>query len=278
MDSHILLIDCHDEVGLVHRVTGALYRRNCNIIRNGEFVDRESGHFFMRTEFSGAVEEREISDELKHILPNGTTIRLTQNSKKNIIIMATTEHHCLGDLLLRHYYDELNANILAVISNHNRLSGLAEKFNVPFHYISHEKLSRPAHEEKILAIIDTLGSEYIVLARYMRILSRHFVNMFPNRMINIHHSFLPAFVGANPYKKAYERGVKIIGATSHFVTDNLDEGPIIAQSIAPVDHTRSVEDMINAGRDIERVVLAQSLKLVFEERVFVHNNKTIIFD
>jgi len=278
MHTHILLVDCRDEEGLVHRVTGVLYRHNCNIISNGEFVEKETGHFFMRTEFWGQVSDEEITGELKTALPPDTRIKLVKKLKKKIVIFATKEHHCLGDLLLRNNFSEMSADILAVVSNHSLLKELTDKFGIPFHYIGHEDLSRSAHEEQILQIIDGLEPEYIILAKYMRVLSRNFVSMFPHRIINIHHSFLPAFIGANPYKKAFDRGVKIIGATAHFVTDDLDEGPIISQGVVPVDHTHSVDDMIRAGREVERLVLAQSLKLVLEDRVFVHNNKTIIFD
>ncbi|PKL37750.1 MAG: formyltetrahydrofolate deformylase [Spirochaetae bacterium HGW-Spirochaetae-1] len=278
MHTHILLVDCRDEEGLVHRVTGVLYRHNCNIISNGEFVEKETGHFFMRTEFWGQVSDEEITGELRTALPADTRIKLTKKLKKKAVILATREHHCLGDLLLRNNFNEISADILAVISNHSLLNELTEKFGIPFHCIDHEGLSRSAHEERILQIIDELKPEYIILAKYMRVLSRNFVSMFPHRIINIHHSFLPAFIGANPYKKAFDRGVKIIGATAHFVTDDLDEGPIISQGVVPVDHTHSVDDMIRAGREVERLVLAQSLKLVLEDRVFVHNNKTIIFD
>ncbi len=278
MAPYTLLVDCSDREGLVYHVTSVLYKNKCNIISNGEFVDRGTNHFFMRTVFSGDAKKENIERELKEVLPPDSTIRLSPQTKKDIVILATKEHHCLGDLLLRHHFNELNARILAVVSNHEVLQELTDKFKIPFHFISHEGISRGEHEEKIISIIDDYRPEYIILAKYMRILSRNFVSMHCNKMINIHHSFLPAFIGANPYRRAYDRGVKIIGATAHFVTDDLDEGPIISQSTIPVDHTHSVDDMIKAGRDVEKLVLAQSLKLVFEDRVFVSGNRTIIFD
>jgi len=278
MGPYILLVDCSDRAGLVYNVTSVLYNNKCNILSNGEFVENETNHFFMRTVFTGAADRDTILNELKEVLPSDTVLRLTEEKKKEIVVMATKEHHCLGDLLLRHHHSELNANIKAVISNHEVLQELVSKFAIPFHHVPREGITRGEHEDQIIALIDNYNPEYIILAKYMRILSHNIVGMYRNRMVNIHHSFLPAFIGANPYQKAYDRGVKIIGATAHFVTDDLDEGPIIAQSIIPVDHTHSPDDMMRAGREIEKLVLAQSLKLVFEDRIFVSGNKTVIFD
>lgn len=232
----------------------------------------------MRTEFSGQFDPKKLLQDLYEILPDGVEIKLTDKKKKDIVILATKEHHCLGDLLVRHAFHELNARILCVISNYQNLEDLTGKFNIPFHYISHENKNREDHEAEILAIAQSYKPEFLVLAKYMRILSPDFISNFTNRIINIHHSFLPAFVGANPYAQAYERGVKIIGATAHFVNNNLDEGPIIAQSVIPVDHSQSAKEMAQAGRDVEKIVLAKSLKLVLNEQVFVYRNKTIIFD
>jgi formyltetrahydrofolate deformylase len=194
------------------------------------------------------------------------------------VLMATKEHHCLSELLVRHAFGELNARVLAVISNHEELGDLARRFDIPFHFVSHQGLTREAHEAAVLATLAPYRPEFVVLAKYMRILSSEFVAHYPNRLINIHHSFLPAFVGANPYAQAYERGVKIIGATAHFVNEQLDQGPIILQSVIPIDHTQSARDMAQAGRDVEKIVLARSLKLVFDGHVFVNRNKTVIFD
>ena len=276
--SHILLINCPDQSGLVYKITSVIYKHNLNIISNGEFVERTFNYFFMRTEFSGKFNQRELLNDLHAILPEGVNIRLSDNKKKNIVILATKEHHCLSDLLIRHAFNDLQANILAVISNYEILKELTEKFNIPFHYVGHEHGSREDHEAAILKKIEQYDPDFLVLAKYMRILSPATVNKFANRIINIHHSFLPAFVGANPYVQAYERGVKIIGATAHFVNDNLDEGPIIAQSVIPVNHSQSAKEMAQGGRDVEKIVLANALQLVFNERVFVYRNKTIIFD
>jgi formyltetrahydrofolate deformylase len=276
--THILLIDCPDETGLVHRVTGVLYRHGCNIVSNSEFVDHSARHFFMRTEFSGKFETGRIVHELRGSLPDSAVIRLAGEAPRKVVILATKEPHCLGDLLIRHEFGDLRAWIVAVISNHETLGGLVRRFDIPFHHISHEGTDRGQHEAALLAQITQYAPDYIVLAKYMRILSPTFVAEFPQRIINIHHSFLPAFTGAGPYRQAYERGVKIIGATAHFVNAGLDTGPIIAQDVIPVDHSHSADDMARAGRDVEQIVLARALRLVFEERVFLSGNRTIIFD
>ena len=275
--SHLLLINCPDERGLVYKITGVLFKHALNISSNGEFVEREFNHFFMRTEFTGDFNRENLLQDLHQALPAGVTIKLTDKRKKDIVLLATKEHHCLSDLLIRYAFQELNARILCVISNHEVLADLTRKFDVPFHYIGHEGKSREEHEAEVLSAIQAYNPEFVVLAKYMRILSPEFVAHYSNRLINIHHSFLPAFVGANPYAQAYERGVKIIGATAHFVNEQLDQGPIIAQSVIPVDHTQSAREMAQAGRDVEKIVLAKSLKLVFDEQVFVYRNKTIIF-
>lgn len=278
MAAYILLIHCPDRPGLIAAVTGVLYRHQLNIISNGEFVERARNHFFMRTEFSGAVDLQQLEADLLDVLPPDVVLRLSTQRNKEIVVLASKEHHCLADLLVRNYYGELGANIQAVISNHASLEPLVQKFDLPFVYLPHEGVERAEHETMLAQHIDAFQPEFIVLAKYMRILSPAFVSRYPNKIINIHHSFLPAFVGAKPYAQAYERGVKIIGATAHFVNDNLDEGPIIAQNVIPVNHTHNAKEMAQAGRNVEQIVLANALELVFDERVFVHGNKTIIFD
>ncbi|GAB3578466.1 formyltetrahydrofolate deformylase [Hymenobacter daeguensis] len=276
--AQFLLIHCPDEPGLVYKITGVLFRHGLNILRNGEFVERENNQFFMRTEFAGDFDAAVLLAELTGLLPAGSSIRFSDNHPKDIVLMATKEHHCLSELLVRHAFGELNARVLAVISNYEVLGDLTRRFDIPFHFISHQGLTREAHEAAVLATLAQYQPEFVVLAKYMRILSSEFVAHYANRLINIHHSFLPAFVGANPYAQAYERGVKIIGATAHFVNEQLDQGPIIAQSVIPIDHTQSAREMAQAGRDVEKIVLARSLKLVFDGHVFVNRNKTVIFD
>ena len=276
MLTHIVMIHCADESGLIYKITSVLYKYELNIISNSEFVERNYNQFFMRTEFSGEFDSENLLKELYAVLPVEVQIRLVENRKKDIVILATKEYHCLSDLLIRHKYNDLNANILAVISNYSNLQELTNKFEIPFYCVDHTNLSREDHEEAILQILRKYTPEFLVLAKYMRILTPKLINSYNNRIINIHHSFLPAFIGANPYLKAFERGVKIIGATAHFVNNSLDDGPIISQSVIPVDHTHNSKEMARAGRDVERIVLANSLRLVFDERIFVYNNKTII--
>ncbi len=274
----IILIECTDRKGLIHAVTDVLLRHGVNIIQNNEFVDHESGRFYMRTAVEDALDQNRVAGELQAVLPPGASVRFPGREKRRVVILATKEYHCLGDLLLRHAFGDLNAKILAVISNHADLEGLVRRFDIPFSFIPHGEKSRTEHEAAILTELARYDPEYIILAKYMRVLTADFINRFPSRMINIHHSFLPAFTGASPYRQAYERGVKIIGATAHFVTEKLDEGPIIAQGVLPVGHNHTVDDMIQAGRDVEKSVLARAVKLVLDERVFLCGQRTIIFE
>ncbi len=272
-----VLIDCQDSQGLVYQISKVFYDRKLNIDNNREFVDKEKNKFFMRSVISGDFVIDEIKEALTLALPNDATIRIIEPKSKKIILMATKESHCLGDILIRWASNELEANIEAVISNHNDLKELTNRFNIPFIHIGTEDLSREEHEQKVIKVLDTFDFDYIVLAKYMRILSSDFVDYYPKKIINIHHSFLPAFIGANPYKQAHTRGVKIIGATAHYVTSDLDEGPIISQDVISVNHRLEWRDMQRAGRDVEKIVLARALSFVFNDRVFVHGNKTIIF-
>ncbi len=274
-----VLIDCRDEKGLVYKISKAFYDFGLNVEKNREFVDAQNGKFFMRSEVSGKFDPKALEAELKLVLPEKANIRLFEPRPKRIVLMATKESHCLGDILIRHEARELEAQIVGVVSNYDSLRSLVEKFEIPYVHVSHEGLQRAEHEEKIMAELEKFGEiDYIVLAKYMRILTPEFVSHYDERIINIHHSFLPAFIGANPYKQAYDRGVKIIGATAHFVNNNLDEGPIIAQDVIPIDHTMDWRQMRNAGRDVEKIVLAKALKLALEDKIFVYANKTVIFD
>jgi formyltetrahydrofolate deformylase len=277
LGNHVLLIDGPDQKGLIYKVTGAIFNNKLNIISNHEFVDPQSDHFFMRSEFTGDVTEEKLLVDLKALLPATFNLAIRHPGKKRIVVLATKEHHCLADLLVRTEFSKINATILAVISNTEILRPLVEKFKIPFHFVPSKETTREAHEADILKTIAQYNPEYLVLAKYMRILTPAFVTRFNNRIINIHHSFLPAFIGANPYEQAFQRGVKVIGATSHFVTEKLDEGPIIVQEVIQIDHTFSAESMMQAGEDVEVLTLAKALKLVLEDRVFINTNKTIIF-
>jgi formyltetrahydrofolate deformylase len=272
-----VLIDCDDAKGLVYKISKVFYDRDLNIDNNREFVDKEQNRFFMRTVVTGIFDVSELLEALKAVAPDDAHIRLIEPRTKKIVLLATKESHALGDILIRYMDGDLGADIECVIANHDTLRDLVERFDIPFHYIPAEDMSREDHEDKVMQQIDQYEFDYIVLAKYMRILTPNFVKAYPQQIINIHHSFLPAFIGANPYKQAYERGVKIIGATAHFVTDDLDEGPIIAQDVIPVNHRFSWKDMQRAGRDGEKIVLSRALSLVLQDRVFVNGNKTVIF-
>ena len=278
MANHILLVEGPDAKGLIYHVSSVLFKNNCNIIKQTEYVSPDN-RFYMRTEFENGLtfNKSKILSELGVLLANeDVLLRLDFSKKKDIVVFCTKEHHCVSEILIRYLFGEINANVLAVVSNHTTLQPLVSKFGIPFHYIDTADKTREEHENFILKTLEIYSPEYLVLAKYMRILSPEFVSNFPNRIINIHHSFLPAFIGANPYKQAYERGVKIIGATAHFVNDDLDQGPIISQDTKDVDHRYSASDMARDGRDVETRVLMKALKLVLNDRVFISGNKTVI--
>ena len=276
----IVLVDCADEVGLIHRITGVLQTCRLNIESNQEFVDTAARHFFLRAEVmpaGGPVPAERLAAELAAVLPAAARVRVTRAERRPIVVCATREPHCLGELLLLDAVGELPGKIVAVAANHDVLRGLVDRFGVPFHHVPHEGVSRDAHEAALAAVIDAHAPEYVVLARYMRVLSPRFIARYTDRIVNIHHSFLPAFAGASPYRQAFERGVKVIGATAHFVTAELDDGPIIAQDVIAVDHTFTPERMAQAGRDVEKLVLARAVRLLLEERVFLHGRRTVVF-
>jgi len=277
----IVLVDCPDDVGLIHRITGVLQDRQLNIESNHEFVDASARHFFFRAEVAAAaapVPASELRAALAGVLPATARVRVTREERRPIVVCATREPHCLGELLLLDAVGELPGRIVAVVANHDDLRGLVERFGVPFHHVPHEHRTRAEHERALLAAIDAHEPEYVVLARYMRVLSAEAISRYPDRIVNIHHSFLPAFAGASPYRQAFTRGVKLIGATAHFVTEELDAGPIIAQDVTSVDHSDTPERMAQAGRDVEKLVLARAVRLVLEERVFLHGRRTVVFD
>ncbi|MEX0445264.1 formyltetrahydrofolate deformylase [Xenorhabdus sp. SGI246] len=272
----ILRTICPDSKGLIAKITNICYKHQLNIVQNSEFVDHLTGRFFMRTELEGIFNDEVFLTDLDDALPVGSSRELNTAGRRRIVIMVTKEAHCIGDILVKSAYEGLDVEIAAVIGNYTTLRPLVEQFDIPFHHISHEGLSREQHDEALMAQIDQYNPDYVVLAKYMRVLTPAFVQHYPNQIINIHHSFLPAFIGARPYHQAYERGVKIIGATAHYVNDNLDEGPIITQDVINVDHSYTAEEMMRAGRDVEKNVLSKALHSVFSQRVFVYGNRTII--
>ncbi|QTL41515.1 formyltetrahydrofolate deformylase [Xenorhabdus budapestensis] len=272
----ILRTICPDSKGLIAKITNICYKHQLNIVQNSEFVDHLTGRFFMRTELEGIFNDEIFLTDLDDALPVGSSRELNTAGRRRIVIMVTKEAHCIGDILVKSAYEGLDVEIAAVIGNYTTLQPLVEQFDIPFHHISHEGLSREQHDEALMTQIDQYNPDYVVLAKYMRVLTPAFVQHYPNQIINIHHSFLPAFIGARPYHQAYERGVKIIGATAHYVNDNLDEGPIITQDVINVDHSYTAEEMMRAGRDVEKNVLSKALHSVFSQRVFVYGNRTII--
>ncbi|EFF1126179.1 formyltetrahydrofolate deformylase [Escherichia coli] len=256
----VLRTICPDQKGLIARITNICYKHELNIVQNNEFVDHRTGRFFMRTELEGIFNDSTLLADLDSALPEGSVRELNPAGRRRIVILVTKEAHCLGDLLMKANYGGLDVEIAAVIGNHDTLRSLVERFDIPFELVSHEGLSRNEHDQKMADAIDAYQSDYVVLAKYMRVLTPEFVARFPNKIINIHHSFLPAF----------------IGATAHYVNDNLDEGPIIMQDVIHVDHTYTAEDMMRAGRDVEKNVLSRALYKVLAQRVFVYGNRTII--
>ena len=274
---YILKVSCDDEKGLILRISEIVVKNGLNYLSTNEFVDHENHRFYMRAVLDGELEVKGFVNTLLAFLPRSAQVFCEESRRKNIVVMATKENHCLGDILIRENSGDLNANVLAVVANHEDLREFASKFDVPFICVPSDGVGREEHEKMVLAQLKKFNFDYLILAKYMRILSSDFVLNYEEKIINIHHSFLPAFIGANPYKQAYERGVKIIGATAHFVTECLDEGPIITQDVVLVNHEMDWQDMRRAGRNIEKVVLTRALDLVFDERVFVYKNKTVIF-
>lgn len=274
----IIVIQCPDRVGLVGAIASVLAKQQLNIISMREHVDKTENLFFMRLEAEETGDTAMLEKMIQEVLPPEATIIINPTPQKKIAVMVTKEYHCLADILTRNFFNTLGATVQCVIGNHPDLEDICRRFGMPFSLVSHQQKTKAEFEQQLTEIIKPYQPDYIVLAKFMQILSPQFVANYPMRIINIHHSFLPAFVGANPYRKAFERGVKLIGATAHFVSNELDEGPIIAQQIIPVNHSLTVTDMVNAGKEIETAVLAKTLKMVFEDRVFVYNNKTVVFE
>lgn len=273
----IVIIQCKDQIGLVADISRLLAKAGLNIVSMREHVAKADNMFFMRLEVDGNADEVSLTQKLVSILPHRAEVHVNPIPDKRIVVMVTKEYHCLADILIRNDFGTLGASVACVIGNHKVLQKICERFEIPFHMVAYED-GQMDSEREIVGLIDRYEPDYIVLAKFMRILSHQFVVHFPNKIINIHHSFLPAFAGANPYKQAFERGVKLIGATAHFVTDDLDEGPIIAQQIIPVNHSHTASDMVKSGKEIETAVLAKALRLVLSDRVFVYGNKTVVFE
>ena len=277
---YLLRLNCKDQVGIVSKISTLLANKNCNIIESKQFTDQDTNSFFIRQSFQLPYELsiETINKEFKNlsnILNANYEIRHIHKTLKTLIL-ASKFDHCLIELINKTKNKNLNLSIEAVISNHNDLKKISSLENLPFHHypIKNDKLKQ---EKRIIEFIDEKKIDIIILARYMQILSRNFVDRFYGKIINIHHSFLPSFKGAKPYHQAFERGVKIIGATAHFVNQNLDEGPIIEQDVEKVDHELSPSDLVTIGKDIEARVLYKAIKNFSEGRVFLNGKKTIVF-
>src|SRR5208283_827456 len=286
-NSAILLISCPDRKGEVATIADFVYRHNGNILHADEHADEESGLFLMRVEFDPKDFDIDLTDiDLAEFSKHFSSIaekfqmnwRLAQSShRQRMIIFVSKYDHCLVDLLYRHQSGELACDIPLIISNHPDNQPIADFYKIPYAVIAITKENKRQAEEQIASLIDRDKADFMVLARYMQILSNDFVNRHPQRIINIHHSFLPAFVGARPYHQAFERGVKLIGATSHYVTEVLDDGPIIEQDVVRISHRDAIDDLLQKGRDLEKVVLSRAVRWHIENRILLYGNKTVVF-
>jgi formyltetrahydrofolate deformylase len=275
----VIIIQCRDRVGLVAAITSVLAKAELNIVSMREHVDVEENKFFARIVVMDGIKDPENTETaITRVLPPDAIVKVNPLPEKKIIVLVSKEYHCLSDILTRNHFKTLGATVECVIGNHPHLKNITEQFGVPFHLVSHENKSKENFEAEMMKIIHPYKPDFLILAKFMRILSPEFISSYNLKIINIHHSFLPAFIGAYPYKQALNRGVKIIGATAHFVTNDLDEGPIITQKITPVNHSFTLTDLIKAGRENETAALAKAMQLVFEDRVFVFNNKTVVFE
>jgi len=279
----VLLLSCPDRKGLVATIANFLYHNNANILHADQHQDATVGQFFMRLEWDlaeFALDHDELQRELGKLAEKfQMQWRLSYTADRpKVAIFVSRYDHCLVDLLHRHQSDELPCEIALVISNHEQTRPLAEFYQIPFHHLPVTTETKQEVEIQQLALLQDNAIELIVLARYMQILSPEFVARYPHQIINIHHSFLPAFLGAKPYQRAFDRGVKLIGATSHYVTDDLDEGPIIEQDVIRISHRDQLDDLIQKGRDIEKVILSRAVRWHLQHRILPYANKTVIFD
>jgi len=278
----VLLISCPDQKGLVAEVSSFIYRHGGNIVHAEQHIDVPQGIFFHRIEWElngFGLSAEEVESAFARIAERfRMSWRLSYSEKKyRVAIFVSKYDHCLVDLLYRHKIGELPLHVVGVLSNHPDLESLVRGHGVPFFVFPITPLTKESQEARELDLLRELNTEVLVLARYMQVLTSRFVQAYPNRIINIHHSFLPAFIGKQPYNQAYERGVKLIGATSHYVTEELDQGPIIEQDVCRVTHRDSVEDMVAKGRDLERQVLGRAVRLHALNRVLPYGRKTVVF-
>jgi formyltetrahydrofolate deformylase len=280
----IFLIECPDQKGIVSAISDFIFKHGGNITEVDQYIDRESKQFFMRLVWdmdAFNLKEKEVAPAFAHEIAQKYDIKwqlhFTQKPLRMGLFVSKLSH-CLFDILGRHQSGDWEVEIPVIVSNHECLRSIAQAFNIPFVHLPIHKNNKKEQEAKQLQLMKDYDIDFIVLARYMQILSEDFIAQYPHKIINIHHSFLPAFVGAKPYHAAYQRGVKIIGATSHYVTNDLDAGPIIEQDVAPVKHNNTIGDLIQIGKDIEKVVLAKAIQLHIKHKLLVVNNKTIVFN
>ena len=281
IETHILTFSCKDQIGIVANISAILAKYKCNIVESKQFTDTLNGNFFIRQSFtlSENTKIEDLSSSLNLLSSDlkGVFLLSEIDNKMDTVLLVSKFDHCLNDLLFRVRNNSLNINIKAIISNHKVAQEIAEFSNIPFHYLPVDKNHKDQQEQKIKKILYDNNIELIVLARYMQVLSESFTSEFQGKIINIHHSFLPSFKGSKPYHQAFERGVKVIGATAHYVTKELDDGPIIEQDTQEVDHEMMPDDLISIGRDIESRVLYRALKAHSEKRVFLNGKRTIVF-
>ena len=280
-DSAVLLIDCPDRKGLVARVSGLLFERGANILHADQHIDHGLGLFFMRVEFELEGFDLEGFRAAFAALASDLdmTWKLTSSARKPRVALFCSQYlHCMADLLHRWRTGELVCEIPLIVSNHRAVENLAAYYRVPFEHVPVTAETRAAAEARQVALLEQNEIELVILARYMQILSPAFVARYPAGVINVHHSFLPAFTGARPYHAAHARGVKLIGATSHYVTEVLDDGPIIEQDVTRISHRDQVEDLVARGRDLERIVLARAVRWHLDRRILCYGNKTVVFD
>lgn len=282
-DSVVILIHCKDRKGIVARVSGFIHDFGGNILDSDHHTDEETNDFLMRMEF--ATEGLQIPpDEISAAFaPIAKVFEMRyevhhSSHRTRVGMLVSKQDHCLADLLQRHRRDELHIDIPVIISNHDTCAEWAHLFKIPFVVLPVTKETKPQQEQQVVSTLKSHRAELVVMARYMQILSADFLAQIGCPVINIHHSFLPAFIGANPYRQAYERGVKIIGATAHYATQDLDEGPIIEQDVIRVGHRDTVDDLVRKGRDLEEIVLARAVRRHIEHRVLVYGKKTVVFD
>lgn len=276
----ILTLSCPDRTGIVYRVSGLLFEAGCNILDAQQFGDEESGRFFLRVHFDlGPLDMDGVRERFAPLAAEfGMEWQLHDARRRaRLLVLVSKQGHCLNDLLFRAHSRQLNVDIAAVVSNHADFQALSESYGVPFHHLPVSADNREAQEQQIIDLVDREQIDLVVLARYMQILSPRLCQALAGRAINIHHSFLPSFKGAQPYHQAHARGVKIIGATAHYVTDDLDEGPIIEQDVARVDHAMTPRDLVRLGSDTESLVLARAVRRHVEHRILLNGHRTVVF-